>query len=86
MSESFEKSPAGISEKAIEDFADRLEHAGYSDALKLVNNDLVPLAREKNMSLIDAAWEYANPDEEQDTSYFQLFHALQEIARDDSKS
>jgi len=36
--------------------------------------------------LLDAAWEYANQDEEQDTSYFQLFHALQRISPDILKS
>ena len=74
-----------MSEKTISDFAIRLELAGYSDALKLVTDELVPLARKKNISLLAAAWEYANQEEEQDTSYFQLFHALQKFASDDKK-
>jgi uncharacterized tellurite resistance protein B-like protein len=80
MNGKFENPARIISEQAIVDLADRLESAGYQGALELIREDLVPLAREKNISLIDAAWEYANPDEEQDTSYFQLFHALQKLS------
>jgi|GEM_PF-3117713 len=79
MNKNFEKPSPLISEKTIADFAVRLELAGYSDALELIKDDLVPLARKKNISLIDAAWEYANPDEDQDTSYSQLFYALQKL-------
>jgi hypothetical protein len=63
-------------------FAFYLEKAGYSGALKLILRELLPLARKKQISLLDAAWEYANQEEEQDTSYFQLFHALQLIKPD----
>jgi len=63
----------------IDKFALYLEEAGYDGALKLIKEELLPLAKNKQLSLLDAAWEYANQDEEQDTSYFQLFHALQRI-------
>jgi len=79
MKENLENHSILTSEQAITDLASRLEKAGYSDALDLVKTELVPMARKKNISLIDAAWEYANPEEEQDTSYFQLFEALQNL-------
>ncbi|MBU3901051.1 hypothetical protein KJ590_01320 [Patescibacteria group bacterium] len=63
----------------IDKFALYLEKAGYEGALKLIEKELLPLAKKKQISLLDAAWEYANQDEEQDTSWFQLFHALQRI-------
>lgn len=66
-------------ENAIRKFADALEEAGYRDALELIRNTLLSLARQKGISLLDAAWEYSNQEEEQDTSWFQLFHALQKI-------
>ena len=54
---------------------------GLIDALGLIEKALLPLAKEKQISLLDAAWEWANQDEEQETSSFQLFHALQVLAR-----
>ena len=63
----------------IDKFALYLEKAGYDEAMRLIKNELLPLAKEKQISLLDAAWEYANQNEEQDTSYFQLFHALQRL-------
>ncbi|MDD5430761.1 MAG: hypothetical protein PHP03_00850 [Candidatus Pacebacteria bacterium] len=64
----------------IEKFAFALEKAGYEGALALIKEDIVPLAQSKHISLLEAAWEYADQDEEQDTSWFQLFHALQSIS------
>ncbi len=70
----------------INKFALYLEKAGYAGALKLIKNELLPLAKKKQISLLDAAWEYANQDEEQDTSPFQLFHALQRVGPNILKS
>jgi len=70
-----------MNEEDIERFAALLEGAGYSGALDLIKDELVPLARGRGISLWDAAWEYSNQDEEQDTSWFQLFHALQKIGK-----
>ncbi len=64
-----------------ERFAILLEEAGYEGALDLIETELVPLATEKGISLWDAAWKYSDQDEEQDTSWYQLFHALLEVAR-----
>lgn len=68
--------------KDIENFAGLLDAAGYAaeyggGALELIEKELIPFAREKKISLLEAAWKYADQDEEQDTSWFQLFHALQ---------
>lgn len=65
--------------KTIQEFADLLEEAGYDGALLLIKNDLIPLARKKHISLASVASEYADQDAEQDTSWFQLFSALNRI-------
>ena len=65
--------------ESIDRFAMALEDAGFEGALDLIKDKLIPLALEKDISLWDAAWEYADQDEEQDTSWFQLFHALLDI-------
>ncbi len=56
-----------------------LEQAGYQEAKVLIEDDLIPMARSQNISLLAAAWKYADQDEEQDTSWQQLFYALQGI-------
>jgi len=63
-------------------FAFYLEQAGYEGASDLIEEELLPLARQKEISLLDAAWEYANGNEEQDTSWFQLYYALQRLGSD----
>ncbi|MBX4188072.1 MAG: hypothetical protein KW793_02975 [Candidatus Doudnabacteria bacterium] len=63
----------------MDQLAKLLEEYGYKNARDLVHLELVPIARSRKISLVDAAWEYANQDEEQDTSYYQLFHVLQSI-------
>jgi hypothetical protein len=68
-----------MDEKTIKAFASLLEKAGFDGAIELIKNDLIPVARSKHIPLMTAAWKYANPGEEQDTSWHQLFHALQEI-------
>ena len=65
-----------MSNQDVEAFARMLENAGFEGALELIQETLIPAAKELHMSLWDAAWEYANPDEEQDTSWFQLSRAL----------
>ncbi len=65
--------------ESIHRFAISLESAGFEGALDLIKDELIPLALEKDISLWDAAWEYADQDEEQDTSWFQLFHALLDV-------
>ena len=69
----------GVEKENIYRFAISLENAGYEGALDLIKDELIPLALEKGISLWDAAWEYADQDEERDTSWFQLFHALLKV-------
>jgi hypothetical protein len=68
--------------KVDSEFAEILEKAGYVGALNLVQNELRPLATKLRCALREAAWRYANQDEEQDTSSYQLFHALQKIPKE----
>ncbi|MDD2753219.1 MAG: hypothetical protein PHT44_01255 [Candidatus Portnoybacteria bacterium] len=63
-------------------FAFYLEKAGYKGASDLIEEELLPLAREKRISLLDAALEYANGNEEQDTSWSQLYYTLQRLGSD----
>lgn len=68
-----------IDEKRIHAFAHLLEQAGYEEAVDLIFNELLPMAKRMGTSLLDAADAYANCDEEQDTSWYQLHVALQKI-------
>ena len=70
-----------MEQKDVDRFAELLEDAGYAGACELIQEELIPLAQKKHISLFDAAREYANQDEEQDTSWFQLSHALLKIPR-----
>lgn len=72
-----------MEQKDLDKFAELLERAGYSEALRLIKENLIPIAEKQHISLWDAACTYADCDEEQDTSWYQLFQALLEI---DSKS
>ena len=63
----------------IKKFAGLLESAGYERALELIKDELVPLAQQHGLSLYEAARMYANADEEQDTSWFQLAEALRNL-------
>lgn len=69
----------------IHKFAEILEGAGYEGALELIEDVLLPMAKERRVSLWSAAWNYSDQDEEQDTAPFQLFHALQGISRNDRR-
>lgn len=71
--------PTKMNQQDVEAFAALLEKAGYSGALKLIEENLLPLAREQKISLWHAADGYADPDQDQDTSYFQLFDAILQI-------
>ena len=68
-----------MNKEDIEGFAKILEEADYNGALDLIQGALIPLAEEYHISLYDAAWKYADQDEEQDTSQSQLFYALQKV-------
>ncbi|MEI6480290.1 MAG: hypothetical protein WCO12_02095 [bacterium] len=65
-----------IQAKAIERFAQLLEEAGYENAMKLITSELLPTAKNSHISLYQAAKQYCNQDEEQDTSWHQLFRAM----------
>lgn len=60
-------------------FAELLERAGYEDPLPLLEEDLIPIAQEKNISLWQAAHEYADSDADQDTAWYQLHLAFTKI-------
>jgi hypothetical protein len=64
--------------KIVQEFADALEATGYERALELVLDDIVPIAKQKGLTLINAAFEYADGDEELDTSWGQLYYAMQD--------
>ena len=65
-----------MDEETIIAFAQELEAAGYEHALSLVRKELAPIAEEKGITLLEAALEYADPGENQDTSWYQLWLAL----------
>lgn len=67
-------------DQIIQKFAVLLEAAGYKAAEDLIRTELVPMAQRGHITLAQSANCYADQDEEQDTSYFQLFHALQAIS------
>ena len=60
----------------VESFATLLERYGYSGALGLVKGELLPLAKSKDITLLAAAWEYADGDEDLDTSWAMLYYTL----------
>ena len=62
--------------EAVERFAQLLEEAGYENAIQLVSNELLTTAKKSHISLYQAAVQYSNPDEEQDTSWNQLHKAM----------
>ena len=69
-----------MNQKDVDRFAELLEEAGFAGAYELIQEELIPLAQKKHISLLEAAQEYANQEEEQDTSWSQFFHALQKIS------
>jgi len=58
------------------DFARLLEINGFVGALKLIDEKIKPLAKKECLTLFDAAWKYANANEDQDTSWYQLYLVL----------
>lgn len=69
-------------QKDFEEFARLLESHGYSGALRLIVDDLLPIARKHKISILEAAKRYVNCDEDQDTSFYQLGQALMRIGND----
>lgn len=71
---------------AIHRFAKLIQDAGYGEgALRLIEEELIPLAKKEGLSLIEAALRYANCDEEQDTSWCQLHDALTRMRKEEVK-
>jgi hypothetical protein len=70
-----------MNEKDVKGFARLLEDAGYSGAIRLITDDLLPVALKHGISLYDAAKRYADTWEEQDTSWYQLGEAFTKIDR-----
>jgi len=68
-----------MTQKDIEEFTHLLEANGYSGAMVLVMRDLLPVARKQGISLYATALRYANCDEDQDTSFYQLGTTLLKI-------
>ena len=66
-------------EEAIDIFAEALEEdeeSGFKNPKSLLVDEILRIAKEKHISIIDAAWEYSDEDTERDTSWFQLHEAL----------
>lgn len=69
-----------ITKEAVLCFAKILEEAEYTEgAYELVATEILPWAKANGTSLYEAAELYANADEEQDTSWYQLHLALLHI-------
>jgi len=71
-------------EEIVDEFIALLEAHGYEDAEGLVET-LADTARETGITLLEAARNHANQDEEQDTSWFQLSRALNSVPPSDLK-
>ena len=67
--------------KELEEFARVLETRGFTGAIDLVVDDLLPIAQEQGISILAAANRYANCDEEQDTSFYILSQVLLKVGR-----
>ena len=68
-----------LKQNDIEEFANILETNGYSGAMSLVVDDLIPIAKKHRISLLASAKRYANCDEHRDTSFYQLGVTLNKI-------
>jgi len=75
-----------MNQEDINSFARLLENAGYEKALRLIQDELIPLAKKKGISLRQAAIDYSDTNEEQDTSWYQLHLALTEIPKSELES
>jgi len=71
-----------MKDKDVVAFINLLEEAGCEYAKNLVRKILIPLAKEKGISLMEAADRYADDGEEQDTSEYQLWLALTRISEE----
>lgn len=76
-----EQMPRILSEEDIKEFSEILERCGFENAEPLVREELIPLAKQNNCSLFEAAKQYADNTKEQDTSWYQLFYALLEFTQ-----
>ena len=65
-----------VGEKDVLYFVHLLEINGLTDAFRLVEEKIKPLAHEEGLSLPDAAWKYANGNDDQDTSAYKLYLVL----------
>ena len=68
-------------ENDIWKFVDLLERNGFSGAEDLMRDELIPIAKKHGISLYDAARRYADADQDQDTSFYQLAEALCKIRK-----
>lgn len=74
-----------VTAEAYTKLAEILERSGYKQALELINDVLVPLARGDHVSLHTAMLMYEDDGEEQDTSWYQLWLATREMSKEDRK-
>ena len=66
-------------EESVDQLGFLLQINDFDGGLEFVRKEILPTARKKRIPLWVAAENYADQDADQDTSYFQLFHALQRI-------
>ncbi len=65
-----------FSEIQVGYFARDLEEAGFNNALIFLKENIVPQALTQGIDLITAAWQYADPDANQNTNNYLLYSAL----------
>jgi len=70
-----------MTQQNVERFAALLEEKGYQGAMKLIMEDLIPMARKHKISLHAAAKKYADCDQEENTSWYRLGIALNKIKK-----
>ncbi len=63
-----------------------LKAGGLEHAQEVVWDELVPLAKESHISIYQAVRNHADDDEEQDTSWYQMWLALTKISREEIES
>jgi hypothetical protein len=65
-----------MSESSIEALCALIEEGGYQGARRLMHDVLIPLAKQRKISLLKAVFIFADSGADQDTSAFQLSSAL----------
>ncbi len=68
-----------MTEGSFVELVGMLRKAGYEDPEVLLEQRVIPFAKQKGITLYQALNDYANPAEDQDTSEFQLHMALLQI-------